>query len=250
MSGAGDNPQTPAVASFPVPPPTNQLPMVTGSGMARPWFFNWKQKIWAAIQGQGGLVDSDVINAPAPGQTVAAIEAALDGDPSAQAAVALLLGRLATFEDALQAALAPPPALASLVSSSGIAWKPVLAGSMTAGTQTYATQGGSYCLVGPLVVASFAILLSALDPATAGNVLVTGLPFPAAATSPPIQGLNISSWNAITLGAGYTQLGGTLVAGTKSIGINESGSALLASYITAGALSATSALIGQIAYFR
>lgn len=54
---------------------------------------------------------------------------------------------------------------------------PTLYGSTIAGTQTYATQQGSYSRIGNMVLFSIHIVLSAYDVATAGNLRIGGLPF-------------------------------------------------------------------------
>jgi hypothetical protein len=56
-------------------------------------------------------------------------------------------------------------------------WTPVLEGTTVAGTHTYANQGGTYVRIGNLVWATGIVALSAFDPTTSGNMLITGLPF-------------------------------------------------------------------------
>lgn len=57
---SGGNPQNPARASFPVPPPVANMPVVDPkSGMFTPVGLNLIQQIWAAIAGTGG--SSEVI---------------------------------------------------------------------------------------------------------------------------------------------------------------------------------------------
>lgn len=51
------NPSNPPVARFPVLPPLQNLQMTDARGYATIPFINLLQSIWAAIQGQGGLVD-------------------------------------------------------------------------------------------------------------------------------------------------------------------------------------------------
>lgn len=52
------NPLNPPQASFPVPPPLTNLPISDlTTGLPTPYFFNWCQKMWTAIQGAGGLID-------------------------------------------------------------------------------------------------------------------------------------------------------------------------------------------------
>lgn len=55
------NPNTPVQASFPIPPPAPNLPFVTldpmGEFILTPPAFSFLQELWAAIQGQGGVID-------------------------------------------------------------------------------------------------------------------------------------------------------------------------------------------------
>ena len=68
-------------------------------------------------------------------------------------------------------------------------WTPVLAGSTTAGTQTYfgSYTNGRYRKVGSLVIVSGSINLLAFDAATAGDLHITNLPFT------PVMGSNVST---------------------------------------------------------
>jgi hypothetical protein len=67
-------------------------------------------------------------------------------------------------------------------------WTPELAGSTTAGTQTYfgSYTYGKYRKVGSLVVVSGAVNLLAFDGSTAGDLHITNLPFT------PVMGSNVS----------------------------------------------------------
>src|SRR3990167_4235347 len=58
-------------------------------------------------------------------------------------------------------------------------WTPTVAGSSTAGSQTYSVQVGRYVKIGKLVTAQFYVVMTAKDGATAGNALISGLPFTA-----------------------------------------------------------------------
>lgn len=60
---------------------------------------------------------------------------------------------------------------------------PVIAGSTTAGTQTYSVQVGRYTRIGNTVHFRLTVAISALDGAAAGGTRITGLPFAANSTS-------------------------------------------------------------------
>lgn len=62
-------------------------------------------------------------------------------------------------------------------------WTPTIAGSSTAGTQTYSVQVGTYTRVGNTIFAFYNITLSALDGATAGGLYIGGLPVAVVNTS-------------------------------------------------------------------
>lgn len=137
------------------------------------------------------------------------------------------------------------------ISPSPIAWTPVLAGSTTAGTQTYSKQWGVYLEVGPLVIGMFSIALSALGGTIAGNVTITGLPILSNnSTGAQAQPGSLPLWGDITLGAGYTALGLDVAAGSNVIAVQESGSTLAPLALPVSGLSSTSILVGTIAYFR
>lgn len=55
------NPNTPVTASFPIPPPSIQIPIgITQDGKPvhlTPSGLDFLQRLWAAIQGQGGVLD-------------------------------------------------------------------------------------------------------------------------------------------------------------------------------------------------
>lgn len=55
-------------------------------------------------------------------------------------------------------------------------WTPVIAGSSTPGTNTYSLQLGRYTVTGNILYFYGKIVMTALDGALAGNILITGLP--------------------------------------------------------------------------
>lgn len=240
-------PVTPAQASTPIPPPLQALQFVDSQGILTPQALSFLQLLWAAIQGGGGIVDiiaqleiTAILDMIAPGFSSAAAQSLA----AQSAAPGPLL-------------LSPPPPFPGLpplpshdVSPSPVSWSPTIAGSATPGAQTYSTQSGSYCDIGPMRIALFRIAMTALDAATAGNVEILGLPTAASTTAVAVAGGWVGSFANLTLTAGYTFLGTGLSAGSGAILLAQSGSAQPPASLLAAALSATSTLTGGIAYFR
>ncbi|MGK9234766.1 hypothetical protein KXS07_23665 [Inquilinus limosus] len=85
-------------------------------------------------------------------------------------------------------------------------WTPTLYGNTTAGTQTmHANNSGNYIRVGQTVVAVAYIQWSAIDAAAAGDVVIGGLPFPAANLANNLPTAAVTA-QTITYPAGQTQL--------------------------------------------
>lgn len=124
-------------------------------------------------------------------------------------------------------------------------WTPVLEGSTTAGTNTYATQSGNYYKVGKLVHLTFLLTLSAKDVAIAGNLIITGLPFSAKDGSER-AGASLSYQTNITLTTNYTSVIGDLQ--TNKINLYQSGSGQSTLALPASAISDTSGIWGSIMY--
>ena len=89
---------------------------------------------------------------------------------------------------------------------------PTLAGTTTAGANTYSLQVGSYTKIGNRVFFSVAINLTAKDPAMAGLVRIAGLPF-TANSGVAFNLVNVTTSN-VTLGAGVTTFGAVFGAST------------------------------------
>lgn len=84
---------------------------------------------------------------------------------------------------------------------------PTVQGTSTAGSGTYSTQTGRYTKVGRLVTVEIALAWSAHT--GTGNMIVVGLPFTAAVTSPAMivaSGLTYPDQLAIRFGASATTL--------------------------------------------
>lgn len=89
-------------------------------------------------------------------------------------------------------------------------WTPTIAGSVTAGTQTYDIQLGRYIRIGNLVFAWFRARMSAKDAATSGNLQIAGLPFTTTNIGTLGWGYSCPLFNYSSIdldaGGGYTQL--------------------------------------------
>lgn len=224
------NPSTPAVASGPPFPPSRQLPFCdvrAGQAFLTPAALQLLQYLFAQLGGAGGVTDSVALSLLG-GITTTPGEALIDQLQSNQ--------------------LAPIPLRD--VSPSAITWTPTVAGSTTPGTQTYSIQWGEACYIGPLVLVQFSVIMTALDAATAGNVLISGLPM-YSQTSAAVQAGWLSSYANITFGGGgATQLGLDLSAGSSDLELIASGSGIASAPVVAGALAANSLLKGGALYFR
>lgn len=116
-------------------------------------------------------------------------------------------------------------------------WTPVIAGSSTAGTQTYSIQNGRYTRIGNLVFIKCTVLLSAKDAATAGNLRITGLPFTSKNVANSYASLTISGANVLHSGA-YTYCGARIDPNTTYISLMENGTNLAPALLGAAALKA------------
>ena len=85
-------------------------------------------------------------------------------------------------------------------------WTPVLSGDVTAGTNTYSIQAGSYHKIGSLVFASCTITLSAKDAAMSGNIYISGLPFAVAGGNENRAAASIGGSSGLSLAAGYESI--------------------------------------------
>src|SRR5262252_106791 len=84
-------------------------------------------------------------------------------------------------------------------------WTPTVAGSSTAGSQTYGVNGqvGRFIRDRNMVWFWARVTMTAKDGATAGNVLIAGLPFTASNVTALTPSCALAEWNNITLSASY-----------------------------------------------
>lgn len=127
-------------------------------------------------------------------------------------------------------------------------WTPALAGSGTAGTQTYATAAGKATKIGRQVTASFNIALSAFDAATAGDMRITNLPFTCgsgmtySATFGYVKDVNLN------VAGGYYTVTGILEPGNTYISLYECGDNLSVVALTEADIGAATYIYGSVVY--
>ena len=216
MAGAG--PSVPAITTGEAFPPFLNLPWGETRSDGQVYLtipaLQLLQYLFAALGGAGGLNDVILELMPSPGQTQAAVAGATQA--TAQALAFAVDGAPSPAAAALQAQNPDVPALPwSQIGSMPVPWTPTLAGTTTAGAQTYATRWGWALAIGPVTLALYSIALSALDGTTAGNVVITGLPAQAATTGPGVQAGWVSRYANVTLAAG-AQLGADVGPGSRA----------------------------------
>jgi hypothetical protein len=117
---------------------------------------------------------------------------------------------------------------------------PTIGGDSVAGTQTYTVQVGRYTRIGNRVNFNLRIILSAKDAATAGNLIISGLPFASNSTASNFHSFSVGNAGLFTLTAGYTQLEAHIEPNLSYFYLGQLGSGVAYSYLQASALAATS----------
>lgn len=115
------------------------------------------------------------------------------------------------------------------------AFTPTLTGQTTAGSQTYTTQAGSYTKTDKLVTFQLRVQLASKGGTMAGAVVVGGPPF-AASTVTADPSFTVSVYDAVTVPAGYTQLGAIAFGGATSplqIFLTRQGSGVAVAFVDA-----------------
>jgi hypothetical protein len=130
-----------------------------------------------------------------------------------------------------------------------IDWTPVLKGQSVAGAQTYTKQVGRISREGNKRTAEFHIILSALDVATSGPLIIDGLPSAAANLSSRF-GASPIFFGDIGLSSGYTQMSGHVPPNSSFIQLVQSGSGLSGANVGAGLATDTTELSGTVTYFE
>lgn len=259
----------PPPASLPILPPLANLRIANPDGTPTHEFLSFLQILYAAIQGNGGIIDIIIQNISTDISTgIGASTAEAERKAFYYQFLSPLLHpqepSVRTLADGLSIPdiqRAPPlrdlsgsvldsPILDSILGKSPVSWTPVLAGLTTPGTQTYATQVGYYVTIGPLVFYSFNVVLSALDGATAGQIIIDGLPFPCNARTGYQSPATIGAVSNITFSAGKSMLGGTVFTSVSYVLLRQAGSGVASSSVQPTNLAANSGITGSGFYFR
>lgn len=123
----------------------------------------------------------------------------------------------------------------------------LLRGSSVPGTQTYSQNTMTWRTMGDVCFFNAYIALSAKDPATAGNIQLTGLPFPARSANAQITSISVAYISDITMSAGYTQLSGIIQPGNNFIQLLQGGSGQPVSFLTAaGVANSTQIMVSGV----
>lgn len=118
-----------------------------------------------------------------------------------------------------------------------------LAGSSTAGVQTYSQNTMTWRTMGDVCFFNVHIVLTNKDPATAGNIRLTGLPFQARLANAQTTSVTVSYLSDITLTAGYTQLTGFIQPGNNFVELVQGGSGQPAAFLTAAGIANTTQIM-------
>ena len=120
---------------------------------------------------------------------------------------------------------------------------PTIGGDSVAGTQTYIVQVGRYTRIGNRVNFNLRIVLSAKDAATAGNLIIGGLPFASNSTAHTFNSFAIGNAGLFTLSVLYTQLEAHIEPNLSYFYLGQIGSGQAYSYLQASAFAATSRIV-------
>lgn len=234
------------------------------------------QLLWSAIQGTGGIVDLILAQLTNVAPALAVSESVVAQNSDKASPLSSLVGRMIGMEQeiaalrnmvaralvtqlAFQLPPAPaipanpfaglPPLVNPRIGPSAVTWTPTIAGSTTAGTQTYNEQFGFTVEIGPLTMVLFAIGMTVLDGTTAGNILINGLQIASSATGQQQAGW-LSVWSNITLTGGNTAVGIQIQPGTNSFLLIQNGTGITSTVLQAAALAANTAIYGGAMYFH
>lgn len=127
-------------------------------------------------------------------------------------------------------------------------WTPNWRGLTTPGVQTYSIQQGYFTKNGRECVARFYVVLTGVDAARAGNLIIDGLPFAASSSPNSRSAVNIGYWSNVDVAAGYSQLGAQIIPGVSYIVFTNSGDLIAGRTAQASDLQATSASLGTVSY--
>ena len=124
---------------------------------------------------------------------------------------------------------------------------PTFAGDGTAGTPVYVTQKGKYVKMGALVIAQFAVEISAKT-GMVGNLIVGGMPFTTSATiTNPASGM-IAYQHGLTYSGGYSALGLETGSGVTFCQVVQHGSNVDSLFLPISGVAASANLYGTAIY--
>lgn len=127
-------------------------------------------------------------------------------------------------------------------------WTPTIAGSTTAGTNTYSQQVGLYTKTGRIYNCEFAITVTAKDAAMAGNALVSGFPASSNATTGYRSAVTLGFVTQIDLATGYTQHTGYIPESVTSVNLAQAGDLINGGITTAANIQNTTRIFGRLSY--
>lgn len=126
---------------------------------------------------------------------------------------------------------------------------PALAGSTTAGTQTYSTQAGKATKIGRQVQAVFKLVLTAKDGASAGDLRITGFPFTAGSGMDYSVTIGRTVNIDLNVAGGYYSVAGVIPASASYITLQEIGDNVGGAALTVADFNATTEIFGSVTYF-
>lgn len=127
-------------------------------------------------------------------------------------------------------------------------WTPLWGGATTLGSQTYSIQNGYFTRIGRECTVRCLIVLTAVDAARLGNMIVAGLPFSSSSAANNRSSCALGYWSNVDLVAGYSALTCQILPASTNITFMNSGD--LIATRTAGALElqATSSVVCSATY--
>lgn len=128
-------------------------------------------------------------------------------------------------------------------------WVPDIRGSVTAGTNTYGIQNGTFTRIGRMVVARFRVQMTAKDAAMAGNALIGGLPITSSSATATVNSGVFGYISNVTLSASKIYLALRMGPNAVIANIAEVQSGAASSELPVANIAANTDLIGSITYF-
>lgn len=178
------NPSTPPFASAPIPPPVGNLRFIDSSGMLTPVGWQFLQELWAAIQGDGGIINLLTITGFSSGLSLGAAQAVvaeLATDYALAAAPPGNLGALLNAAQEIALRVQRPPAT-PIVTPGPQLWTPTLAIGGASTSITYSLNAGTFeYLTQDTLRVRASIALTSMGALT-GAVTIAGLPLPLGVT--------------------------------------------------------------------